>query len=355
MFLCEDLEIWNLIHNQSVFFGAQEIFNVVGRVRRPDKTLNLCYSINGKSERPIFFSRSTGDCERLRSGGDFNIDTISSSDLNQENTIKLGIVDNSCRSKEYRIDFSIHRNKTVTPNFRLNLEGINYPQQVGQVVDGKWRVNKDEGGERCLEIKSQDAGYDRIILFGNHDWTTGYEVIARLCVKKWTGIREHGLGIGFKWNPHGQGNGTCLPMQWNTGLGLYYFPKTLSLKPGLRISIGVDVHFDSEGNYTGETVLGQGMFSFRRWVYGIIKGHIFRMQYPTAQIEPNKHLWLKMSVHPDRYEFTVWKSGEKEPFPQVIASDPDDQLKRGSVAIIAHHCALRVYELRINPIPQYFQ
>jgi hypothetical protein len=161
---------------------------------------------------------------------------------------------------------------------------------------------------------------------------------------------EHGLGVGFKWNPHLQGNGNCLPMQWNTGLGLYYFPKNLSKKPGLRISMGVSVHFDSKGNYIGEYILKQGMLSFWRWAFAIIKSQIFRMKFPPAQIAPGKHYWLKMLVHPEKFEFTIWRTGKKQPSPQVIALRPVERLPQGSVGIIAHHCALRVYEFNVTPV-----
>jgi hypothetical protein len=350
MFQSDDIEVWNLNPNVTALTGSQRIFNVVGKLKDPERTKNLFYSLNGGPEHKVFFNRSRKDSERLENVGDFNIDSIKSDTLKSINLLTFRVVQANNQEKICQIEFPTQKFSETEPIYTLDLRNVNYPQQVGQIVDGKWQVDKNQFGEPCLEIKELDAGYDRIILFGRHDWTTGYEVITRLCVKKWTGIREHGLGIGFKWNPHLQGNGDCLPLQWNTGLGLYYFPKTLSLKPGVRISLSVDVHFDTDSNYVGETILSQGVFSFWRWAYGTLKAHVFRMKYPPGQITIGKHHWVKLLVQPSRYEFTVWKSGEKEPLPQVIASDPNEQLIQGSVAIIAHHCALRVYELIIKPI-----
>jgi hypothetical protein len=349
VYLSDDLEIWNLTPGVDVFTGPQKVFNVVGCLKSPHKVERLLYSLNGGPERLLFFKPSTNACERLENIGDFNIDTIHVDELKRNNLLTLRLLRPNYEEKRHQIEFPSFEYEESLPRFELNLDGIEYAQQVGQIVDGKWRVGRDEFGEPCLKIQRQDAGYDRIILLGRYDWITSYEITGRFCVKAWTGIRDHGLGIAFKWNPHLQGDGTHLPSQWSTGFGMYYIQKKTVL-PGLRISIGVDVHFDAQGKYRGEDVLGQGMLSSWRWRFGRIYNRIFPMKYPFPQIAPGKQYHFRMVVSPKKYSLTIWKVGTREPSPQVVVANPVEKLPQGSVGIIAHHCVLSVYEFNVSPL-----
>ena len=350
MFRTPEIEIWNLTPGVEALAGPQRIFNVVGRLTAPERVAELTYSMNGSPEQPVFFSRSAGDCDRLSTIGDFNIDTIEFDELKTQNRLSLRLVMLDNKTSQYEVVFPIRFWPEGLPKFHLNLEGCDFPEMVGQVVDGKWQISPDESGIPCLQIKEADAGYDRIILFGRHSWSTGYEILAKLSLAAWCGKTDHGLGIGFKWNPHLQGDGTCLPSQWNTGIGLYYFPRSLTIKPGLRISIGVNVHVDSQGRYTGEYILKQGMLSFWRWALGNLQRHLFCRPYPIAQIAPCRSYFFRLRIVPEAYRLTIWPSESPEPAPQVVAHQPIDRLPEGAVGIIAHHCAVRVYEFEVVPV-----
>jgi|GEM_PF-1779520 len=350
MFRTPEIEIWNLTPGVEALAGPQRIFNVVGRLTAPECVAELTYSLNGSLEQPVFFSRTAGDCDRLSAVGDFNIDTINFDELKSQNRLSLRLVMRHAKTSEYEVVFPIRFWPEGPPKFHLNLEGCDFPEMVGQVVDGKWQISPDESGIPCLQIKEADAGYDRIILFGRCNWSTGYEIFSKLSLAAWCGKTDHGLGIGFKWNPHLQGDGTCLPSQWNTGIGLYYFPRSLTIKPGLRISIGVDVHVDSQGRYTGEYILKQGMLSFWRWALGNLQRHLFCRPYPIAQIATCRSYCFRLRILPEAYRFTIWPSESPEPAPQVVAHQPIDRHPEGAVGIIAHHCAVQVHEFEVVPV-----
>src|SRR5690606_18388724 len=108
--------------------------------------------------------------------------------------------------------------------------GCTSAEEVGQVVEGPWRVATDPSGRRCLEVAPDGAGYDRIILFGSKGWTSGYEVLARIRPTRILG--RHNLGLVYRWNPHEQGDGRRLPTTWSAGLALYrsYRPSGLKLR-----------------------------------------------------------------------------------------------------------------------------
>lgn len=354
MYENDEFELWNLAPDTTALTGAQTIFNVLGRLKHPDKIKRITYSINGSPERAVFFKYLKNCSERLMRSGDFNVDTILAEELGPENRLALKL-DLGPEEKEYQINFSTRLNSEITPRFRLDLSKASYPHEVGQIVDGRWLCGRDESSEPCLEILNKDAGLDRIILFGRHDWTSGYEITARLCVTTWTHI-THNIGLLFKWNPHLQGDGSCLPAQWSTGLGYYY-----SLSKGLRIRFGHNVHFDSNGHKKGDYILKEKPLSLYRYLKGnmiklslpllkFLNGNSDLMANPFSQIIPGRQYLFKMWVHPEKYTLTVWERGKNEPPPQLMVNEPPDILPQGSVGIIAYNCGVRLYEFDISPI-----
>jgi len=343
----DEFEIWNITPGFISLSGSQKIFNVVGRLKSPEKISRMLYSLNGNLEKLVFFNNSKDINGRLENFGDFNIDTINENDLKPNNVLSLRIILKNSSEKNYNIMFSGSSINNKLPHFQLKFDGIKYPQQVGQVVDGKWLVSKDESGEPCLEIKKDNAGYDRIILFGNHDWSSGYEITARLCVVAWT-RKIHNIGLLFKWNPHAQGDGTYLPTQWSTGLAYYY-----SMSPGLRIRFGVNVHFDHHGKKFGDYVLKEKPLSIWRRRIGKIINPLpncspFKKQ-PFSQIKLGTKYFFHMKVLPEKYVLTVWEEGKRKPDPQLVVQKPIDRLPNGAPGIIAYNCAVRIYEFNVFP------
>jgi hypothetical protein len=350
------IELWNLVDGIASKAGAQRIFNVVGRLKNPTQIEKLYYSLNGNPEKLVFFNSSTSVAERMENLGDFNIDTIELEDLQSNNTLVFRTIDRDRNETKHQVDFPISWFTEKSPSFKLNLEGIEHPQQVGQILEGKWSISRDDRtNEPFLEVSPEDAGYDKIMLFGRQDWTDGYEITARLCV---TSILKdnHNCGVFFKFNPHLQGDGTCLPSQWSTGLGYYS-----SLSKGLRIRFGVDVHRDEQRKLHGSYILDEQVLEpFLYWKGKIVRGihrrlgrinpRLGEVRKPMSQLVPGKQYCWKMIVDRDRYSFTVWEYGTKEPLPQTVANKPIDRLPQGCVGIGAYQCSLRLYEFNVSPI-----
>lgn len=346
MYHSPDLSVWNLTPGGTAVGGAQRVFNVVGRVHHAGRVAALYYSLNGASEVPVFFRRPHGKGGRLIKTGEFNIDTIDLDDLRGENEIVFHVVGRSGRERRHRLFFRYRPIEVDGHRFSLDLNGVETPEQVGQVIDGRWRVGRDEEGVACLEIRKEDAGYDRLIVFGRHDWTTGYEVRARLCVTAWTQRRYHNTGLLYKWNPHRRGNGLHLPKVWSTGLAYY-----AANSPGLSLRMGVDVHVNRAGKKVGSHIFQQRPLSLRRRLLSKLRNEIIRIgNRPFAQLRPGVHYEFRLHIEPGRYSLTVWPAGQPEPAPQVVASEPPDLLPSGSVGFIVCNAAVRIYEMEVSPI-----
>ena len=340
MYQSKELEVWNLTPGGTALFGAQEIFNVVGRVNRVSEKVSLHYSLNSGPRNPV----SIGNSPRISRPGDFNIDTIGIGDLQHENTLNLYLA-NGNELSHHSIRFSAKPTSDGLPRFDLNFDNVNNVEEIGQVIDGRWLVSKD-GGRPCLEIRPEDAGYDRLIGFGNRNWTSGYEINALITVTRWTARGYFNSGLTFKWNPHLRGDGTRLPTQWSTGLA-YYAAKC----PGLRLRFGVDVHWNSANKKVGSYVLKETHYSFwRRWA-GFVRNEIFRIgNNPITQLLPLVPYRFRLIVHPETYRLTVWENGSVEPKPQLVVPKPTDMLPTGCVGLIGCNCAMRVFEYTVRPI-----
>ncbi len=346
MYQTDDITVWNLTPGSAAVGGSQVIFNIVGRLHRTHQVAAFAYSLNEGPIRPIFFKRKHSRGGRLGSIGDFNIDTITLDQLRPYNTLVLRIVDRSRRVRRHAIEFEYRPRDGAVPRFRLDLDRADSAEQVGQIIDGRWRVERDEEGVPCLQIRKEDAGYDRLIAFGRHDWTSGYEVTARLRVTSWTNLRYQNVGLIFKWNPHARGDGRHLPREWSTGLAYY-----AAMCPGLRLRFGVDVHLDDAGRKVGCHVLAEKPYSGWRRLVGFIKNEALRLgKNPVTQLRAGVSYNFRLRVHPRSYALTVWPSHEAEPAPQLEVIDPPDLLPTGSVGIIAAHSAVNVYEFEVTPL-----
>lgn len=337
-----EIKIWNIVEGITNFAGAQSIFNVTGNVSKIEEVTNLSYSLNDDQYLPIVLKKHEIGGQRLEREGDFNIDTINIDSLKVQNklTIKAKLRNTKTISKvvNFRIKFF---NKALN-NFKLNLDNINYPQEVGQVVDGRWVISQQKRGKRCVEIIPEDSGLDRIILFSGDNLRTNYKINLQFSITQWTGI-PHNIGVVFKWNPHKQGDGSALPSQWSTGLAYYY-----SNCRGLRIRIGKNVHFNSSGEKVGDWILGEEIFSFWRFMFMQIIKKFFKKKIIISQLIPGEKYNLEVKLKDNFISLSLWKAHYVKPYPQVIVSDIPNLLSKGSVGVIAHRCALKIYKFKIN-------
>ena len=345
MFEGDEIDVWNLSNGGVARCGAVDIFNIVGRVRDVSSLEEFMYQLNDGPERPVFFVRHHTAGGRLRVPGEFAIDTITFADLRSTNVLRLRTTRNGGRQRSQEILFRAKPFESEEPRFRLDFEGIKVAEEVGQVVEGPWQIAADSHERTCLEVKPEDAGYDRIVLFGRKDWTTGYEVYARLAVTRIIG--QHNIGLIFKWNPHKRGDGTKLPMTWSSGLAYYC---SYAKRPGIRIRYGVQVRRDKSGRRHGDFVLAEApLNSYWRMMLTRIK-QITRLSASATDLKLNQDYCFRMHVHPKRYELTVWPADSAEPSPQLVVDQPFDHLPQGSVGILAYQVGVRLYEFEVIPV-----
>jgi hypothetical protein len=341
----DQIEIWNLTDGGMARSGCVDIFNIVGRIEEPASVEEFAYQLNGGPEVPIVFARTSEPGARLSRAGDFSIDTIALADLAPANRLAFRIRRAGGADHRLKVHFRAAPFEEMQPRFRLDLDGVSGTEQVGQVVEGPWRVGADERGRRCLEIAPDDAGYDRIILFGREDWTTGYEVHARLAITRI--VAHHNIGLVFQWNPHERGDGTWLPKKWSSGLGYYC---SYGEHPGIRIRFGVQAHYDESGRIRGEYLLAHRPLTTRRRVLFNRMKQKFRLSGKASELRLHQDYSFHLLVSPKRLALTVWPAPGAQPPPQLVVDDPVDPLGRGAVGILAYHVGVRLYKFEVRPL-----
>jgi hypothetical protein len=341
----DQIEVWNLTDGGIARSGCVDIFNIVGNVHDPASVEEFAYQLNDGPELPVFFARRREPGARLSRAGDFSIDTIALADLGPTNRLSFRIRRAGGGDHRRKVHFRAAPFEEMQPRFRLDLDGARGAEQVGQVVEGPWRIGEDERGRRCLEIAPDDAGYDRIILFGREDWTTGYEVHARLAITRI--VAHHNIGLVFQWNPHERGDGTWLPKKWSSGLGYYC---SYGEHPGIRIRFGVQAHYDESGRIRGEYLLAHRPLTTRRRVLFNRMKQKFRLSGWTTELRLHQDYCFRMHVHPKRFALTVWPAADPPPPPQLVVDDPIAPLRQGAAGILAYHVGVRLYEFEVRPL-----
>jgi hypothetical protein len=342
------IDVWNAGNNARAISAPQEIFNILGHVHGSELVETLHFSLNGGPARPVFFATSRESALRLSHVGDFNIDTIGRNELALVNNLKIiaRLKDGGCvqRNVGLLVDFP----EAAAENFTLTLDLVDHPEEVGQSVNGRWQIGRDEAGRRCLEISPTDIGLDRIILFGHSAMRDGYVVDARLRITQWL-PPPHSVGLVFKWKPHLQGDGSWLPSQWTTGLAYY----CSSEYEGIRLRLGVDVHNDARGRKVGSHVLGQSALSRWRRLANAALTRLSLRRLHRPQLRAGTDYRFHLLVRPDRHELTVWPECQARPSkPTVVADNPPPLIEAGAIGIIAHRCAVQVYAFSVSRLEE---
>jgi hypothetical protein len=338
------LELWNVGEDTECLAGAQSIFNIVGRVTSFSLGQRLTYSLNGGPERAVAVQGPV-DAKRLSRFGDFNIDTITVDELRQTNVLRLVLHGAGGGLTEIIRTFRVRFIEPAQLSWRLDLRGASQPQEKAQIVDGKWRLGRDLDGRGYLAIASEDAGYDRVLLVGHRDWGSGYQVHARFRVDRWMPSISQGIGCAFHWNAHRGGDGSALPDEWSSGIAWAF-----SESPGLTIRVGRNARKDASGRWLGETVVAEGTLSRTRATLSRLSRRIVPTSYFFPQIMPSIEYGYRLTVEERRLALSLWKVAEPEPPAQVVAEDPPAILTHGCVGVIAHHCAMKLYELTVSPL-----
>jgi hypothetical protein len=182
------IQIWHGNEQRVGHLGdAQDDFNLMGHVEEPEKLLSLQYALNDSIPVELNFR----SYRRLAMHGHFNADIPIAALAPGLNTIEINgrFVD---RVEARQVVSLTRLSGSSSLPLHVDWSEVPDPQDVGQYVDGHWRL-----GEHGL--RTAHVGYDRLFLLGDRTWQD-YQISALVTVHdvaEETGPLSGGNGLGF--------------------------------------------------------------------------------------------------------------------------------------------------------------
>jgi hypothetical protein len=324
------IEVWHGAQQRVGHLGeSQSDFNLMGRVDNPQELLSLQYTL-GQS---IPVELNWRAYRRVAIDGHFNADIPIAALAPGPNTIEL-----EARFLDGEV---ARRTVTLTRSFgssplprHVDWSAVSDPQDVGQYVDGHWRLGEDG-------LRTDHAGYDRLFLIGERTWQD-YEITAAVTVH---GVAPetgpfsggNGLGVVMRFAGHVVGGPRRFPIaqpKWGYqpfgAIAWLRWQRGRPDHPALRQFLPGDSNdktdYGSVGVRVGETYLlkarcqtlpddaqGRGVtrYAFKFW--------------PAAAAEPGSWDWEHVQVS-------------------------TDALRRGGVALVAHHVDASFGDISVVPL-----
>jgi hypothetical protein len=325
------IEIWHGTEQKVGHLGdGQDDFNLMGRVARPDQLLAVQYTLNDRIPVELNFR----GYRRLAADGHFNADIPIAALAPGVNTIEInGRFVGGIAARQV-VSLTRLSGSSSLP-LHIDWSEVADPQDVGQYVDGHWRLG--EHGLRPAQV-----GYDRLFLLGDRTWQD-YQITAMVTVHDVapdTGPLSggNGLGVVMRFAGHVVGGPRNFPVaqpKW----GYQPFGAIAWLRWPRGEPDAAAVRQFMNGGVKEETD------------YGPVPVH-------TGERYVLKALCQTLPDDADgrgvtRYAFKLWPAAAAEPsswdWEHVQVSE--HALRRGGVALVAHHVDASFGDISVVPLP----
>lgn len=324
------IQIWHGVEQKVGHLGhGQDDFNLIGHVEEPDKLLALQYTLNDRIPVELNFR----GYRRLAMDGHFNADIPIAALAPGVNTIEVNgrFVDGIVA----RQVVTLTRLSGSSPlPLRIDWSEITDPQDVGQYVDGHWRL--EEHG-----LRPGHVGYDLLFLLGDRTWQD-YQITAVVTVHEVAAETSplsggNGLGVIMRFAGHVVGGPRRFPVAQ---------PKWGYLPTGATAWL----------RWRRDDTAGP---AFKQFLRGD-SNH--KTNYGSVDIRKDETYVLKALCQtlPDdaegrgvtRYAFKFWHAAAEEPrswdWEHVQVSR--NALRRGGVALVAHHVDASFGDIAVVPL-----
>ena len=324
------IEIWHGTEQKVGHLGSgQDDFNLMGRVEDPSDLLSLQYTLNQATPVELNFRAY----RRVAMDGHFNADIPIAALAPGRNTVDI---EARFANGVGRQTVTLERRSGASPlPVHIDWSAVSDPQDVGQYVDGHWRLG--EAGLRPAHM-----GYDRLFLIGDESWQD-YQITAEVTIHEVapeTGPLSggNGLGVVLRFTGHVAGGPRRFPIaqpKWG------YQP--VGAIAWLRWTRG-----QADGAAFNQFLRGDSNDKTNHGKVEVRAGETYVLK-ALCQTLPDDDQGRGVT----RYAFKLWPAAAAEPqawdWEQVQASP--NALRRGGVALVAHHVDASFGDMAIVPLP----
>lgn len=314
--------------------SPQAWVNILGRLANPANlnTRALTYRVNGGAEKRLHIG---GPKKRLQDPGDFNID-LDYASLNEGlNTVTLKAVYLDDSEARETVVVNYRHGQTWPLPYSINWSKATSIQEVADVVDGLWGLNREQSTIRTLA-----TGYDRLVAIGDVAWTD-YEVEVPITIHE-RRTSSSLVGLVLRWQGHYHWSGS--PPRWGwwpLGAMAFYGSSSDALE-----LLGNDnqtlVRYPAE-LYHGSLAIDESGLVLQENV-----PYIFKAQVVSRGND--------VSI----YRLKVWQQGTSEPATWTLAgygiayqsAENPGELKQGSLLLVAHHTDASFGNVVVRPLGQ---
>lgn len=326
------IDVWHGYEQRVGHLGdAQDDFNLMGSVS--GDVASLTCSVNGGDSRPLTIAEGDFGFRRLAAAGHFNAD-IPIHDLRDGgNSVLLTATGTDGQSATASV--SVERAAGASPvPYRIDWAETDSPQDAGQYVDGRWLPT-------AAGPRTQHPGYDRIFLIGERTWqdytATAEVTIHRIACETSPISGGNGVGIIARFAGHAVGGHREFPdaqPKWGYqpfgAIGWLRWKKDQPDKPPQKQFYRGDNDKRSD----------HGAFPVTLGVRYMMK--LSCRTLPDAA----------SGAGVTRYSFKIWTAGDPEPaeWDWEVTQTSEHALRRGGVALLAHHIDATFGNVSVEPI-----
>jgi hypothetical protein len=324
------IEIWHGDRQRVGHLGdAQDDFNLMGTVLPWREIDTLTWRQGKRAETPLSFRAF----RRLVSDGDFNADIpIAALDPGpNEITVTARFRDGAVLTRTVTV---VKETGSRPLPLHIRWRDVKDPQEVGQYVDGKWGLT--ESGLRTGQL-----GYDRLFLIGERGWQD-YEVRTSVTLHEVTAETSpisggNGVGVILRFAGHVTGG----PRNFPSGQPKFGY-QPFGAIGWLRWTRGAPLAPPDLQFYPGDTDRSTNLGAFPVRLnerYAVV----FRCE--TLPDEP-------AGRGATRYSFKIWNASGPEPQPWMWSQVQRSAtaLRKGGVALVAHHADVTFGDIEITPL-----
>lgn len=321
------IRIWNGLNVKTGHLGyVQHDLNILGHVFSGNGPVLLTYSLN--EEQPVRLNTRLG--RRIAEKGDFNADIPVAHLKPGLNRVVFRASDEFGNTSEQTVAISNETGAYPLP-VSFDCAKVKDIADVGVITDGRWQID-------AQGISNAQAGYDRVLIFGNRDWRD-YEITALMSVNGFS--RQQGPD-----SSEGQSAGFCLRWQGHS--------REANL-PGDQPKWGLH----PRGGLVWLTFTEKRLPPVCEFLRGDSEEHSLFGQFP---IELGRFFWMKgrCETLPDapagegvtRYSFKVWNEHRPEPQKWTFAATQvsAQALRSGGAAIVAHETFVTLKKIAVTQL-----